>query len=228
MKNIAVITAGGSGKRMRSAIKKQFMKIGNDPVIVHTLRKFTASKLFAEIILVIPEEDVPETENFIKKYFKNDKITLATGADERQKSVFNGLKQCPPDTDYVFIHDGVRPFVDLEDLNLLLKKAKEIKAVIPVTPARCTIKKCRSGKVTETVPRDELFEAHTPQVFDFSLISELHKKADEEGVILTDDAGICEYYGHEVGIIESCGNNIKITHPQDIKIAEIILEAEKK
>jgi 2-C-methyl-D-erythritol 4-phosphate cytidylyltransferase len=228
MKNIAIITAGGSGRRMGTSTKKQFIKLGNDPVIVHTIKKFTETKMFAEIILVLPSDSIDETQKILKKYFTDDKITLVAGGRERQESVFNGLKACPNDTNYVFIHDGVRPFIDDAELMKLLEKAMQEKAAIPVTPVRYTVKRCRHNNVITTIPREELFEVHTPQVFDYSLILHLHEKAAIDGINLTDDAGLCEFYGHEVGIVVSSSFNMKITHPQDLKVAEIMLEVVNK
>jgi len=223
MKNVAVITAGGSGKRMGSSQKKQFLKLGKESVIIHTIRKFIKAEIFSDFVLVFPKDSIKLAQTEIFSVFPDENLIFVEGGTERQDSVMNGLKACPEDTDYVFIHDGVRPFVIKEELKKLLDQTIECGAAIPVTPVRYTVKRVRHNNVIKTIPREELFEVHTPQVFDFSMILNLHKKAQIDGLLFTDDSGICEFYGQEVATVVSNSCNLKITHPQDLKVAEVMI-----
>ncbi|MCB5250378.1 MAG: 2-C-methyl-D-erythritol 4-phosphate cytidylyltransferase [Candidatus Cloacimonadales bacterium] len=217
-----IITAGGSGTRFNKTKKKQYFQIFDKSILEWTVKAFYEHNLIENIIISSPKEDIELLENELRIYL--DKVTLTAGGKTRQESVFNGLKKCPADTKIVLIHDAVRPFVYQEEINNLINKAKLEKAVIPVTKVKYTIKKFFDNYVTETVNRDELVEVHTPQAFDYELIFNLHQKAAKDGLNLTDDAGLCEYYGNKVTIVECSNNNIKITNPEDLVLATAIMQ----
>jgi 2-C-methyl-D-erythritol 4-phosphate cytidylyltransferase len=223
-KNIAIITAGGSGTRLRTKIKKQFLVIDDKPLLIHTLDKFVYHPKIDEVIVTLPQEELTGFQAELKQQYPNFKIICLAGGVERQDSVLNALLACSQDTEIVLIHDGVRPFVTEQEIFDLIEMAKQEKAVIPVNKVKNTIKQIASDMIVKTVPREDLVAALTPQVFQFDLILELHKKANKENLHFTDDAAILEHYGQKVTILETSTQNIKVTDKFDLRIAEILLK----
>lgn len=232
MKNYAIIPAGGQGKRLLSSTKKQFLEIGGSPILLWTLVKFVNHPAIHKIVIVFPKEDFVYGRQLVENEYLSLDSTLSerfiftTGGAKRQDSVFNGIKVCPPDTDYVLIHDAVRPFIEPDDINQLLQAAQKDGAAIPVSPVKNTIKQIRDGFVQKTIPRDSLVEVYTPQVFRYPLIREFHEKAQRENIYCTDDAGILEHFGQPVTIVLSSPRNIKITDRFDLYLARQILSYE--
>jgi len=222
--NVALIMAGGSGRRMQSEVKKQYIEIHGKPLLVYTLVKFCEHPEIDKVIVVSPENDIDGTIAICQKYFPTHEIMVIPGGAERQLSVINGLKACSPDTSLVLIHDAVRPFVKPELISELIALAKIKKAVIPCSPVRYTIKRIADDKVLETVPRQELYNAHTPQVFDYDLIFKYHQKALQIEHEFTDDSSILEYFQIPVYYHLCDDTNFKITEPQDLQQAELILK----
>lgn len=222
-KNIAIITAGGSGKRFGSSRKKQFIEIANRPLIFWTIDNFYHYDRIDDIIITLPRDDFAKHKELIKAEFPSSKIKIVPGGKERQDSVFNALLACPPETELVFIHDGVRPFVSQEEIKRLHHTARTQLAVIPAFKVKNTIKLVSGEKVNKTLPRQNLIAALTPQVFHYKTILECHKKARKEGIFCTDDAALLEHFGYDVYWLEFSSENIKITEPFDLQIAEIIL-----
>lgn len=220
--NTALIMAGGSGKRMRSAKRKQLLILNDKPIIQHTLEKFNDHKDIDHIVLVIPEAAKNEFLEILSR-LDSSKITLQYGGKERQQSVINGLNACPENTDIVLIHDGVRPFVKAELITELIDCARKFKAVIPVSKMRNTVKEVHNGIIKKTVPRENLYNALTPQVFEYNTILECHKKAQNTDIVFTDDSSILEYYNIPVHVIVTDESNLKITEPHDLKIAQYLL-----
>ncbi|MBT3168432.1 MAG: 2-C-methyl-D-erythritol 4-phosphate cytidylyltransferase [Candidatus Cloacimonetes bacterium] len=217
MKNIAIITAGGNGSRLQNKTKKQFLEISGKPLIFWTIEVFVNHPEIDEIIVSLP----PDEQKWQKKILAEfPKITFVEGGKERQDSVFNALKKCPVDTDFVLIHDGVRPFVSAKEISQLLIKVTTEKAVIPISKIKNTVKQIERGKIVKTVSRENLVNALTPQVFDFNLIFDCHKKAKNN---FTDDAAILEHFDYSVAVLECSSKNFKITEPFDLEIAKYIL-----
>ena len=221
-----IITAGGSGKRFASSQKKQFVKLLGKPVLYRTIDNFYINPKINEIVLVLPSGSQDIIAD-IKNNYKNKIMTFAEGGKERQDSVYNGLNACNPQTDYVMIHDGVRPFLSQEKINQLIEKAIKRRCVILVKKVTDTIKFVENEKIIRTIDRKPLYSALTPQVFDYKIITELHKKAKKEKLLFTDDAAICEHYKQDVFILETEDINIKITKPSDLKLAEEILKLQE-
>ncbi len=221
-----VITAGGSGTRYNKDIKKQFTYIGKKRILDWTILAFYNHELIDEIILTVPEDDLLYCLKMFKKY--KDKMKIVSGSNSRQESVFNGLKQCPSKTDIVLIHDGVRPFIKPSEITSLIKLAISKNAVVPVTPIKNTIKKVNNMYIETTINRDEYYEVHTPQVFNYHMIVDCHNKAHSQNKKFTDDAGICEFYKIPVYTLEISHFNIKITNPDDRTFASAILKEFKK
>jgi 2-C-methyl-D-erythritol 4-phosphate cytidylyltransferase len=224
MKTVAIITAGGSGKRMKSSKKKQFLKLAGRSILSHTIEKFVTTKEVDVIIISLPAAEYEEMKLSLESSFPEANLLFAKGGEKRQNSVFNALQKCPSNTDFVMIHDGVRPFVSREIIIDLLKAAQKHKAVIPVAKVKNTIKQVKSGRVLRTIPRDNLMKALTPQVFDYQLIFNCTKTALENKVEFTDDSSIMEYYGYPVHVLEVGSENFKITDQFDYEIAKYLIE----
>ncbi len=224
--NTAIVCAAGSGMRMGGSVKKQWLPLKGVPIIIHTLKKFFRSPIIHNIIIPAPEEDLDFCQELIAKYFHDsDKPWLVMpGGVERQDSIFAALQHCPGDTNMVFIHDAVRPFITEELLDKLYDIALKEKAVVPVTRIKNTVKKIAKDYIVETVPRENLVQALTPQVFSYELIMSAYFKAYEDGYISTDDSALVEYYGAKVRYQFCSELNLKITDELDLFFAEKIIE----
>jgi 2-C-methyl-D-erythritol 4-phosphate cytidylyltransferase len=222
--NTALIMAGGSGSRMLANDKKQFLLLNGRPLIAYTLDNFDSIREIEDIIVVAPQAELTRMDLLCRQEFPSREIKVIAGGSTRQQSVSNGLNACSSQTEIVLIHDGVRPFAKKELIIKLINIAREKKAVIPVSPVRNTIKRIKEDQITATVPRQQLFCAHTPQVFDYQLIKKYHRLALELTVSFTDDSSILEHFGIPVHVWITDDSNIKITQPHDLKIAGMLLK----
>ena len=223
-RNLAVIAASGQGKRMGSELPKQFMELAGKPMLFWTIKCFERCNLIDEIILVVPEDYLIYASTAIVDKFKLKKINkIITGGETRQESVLAGLSACPRTTGLVAIHDAVRPFVRDEMISRLFSKVTEIRAAIPAVKVKDSVKYVNEDMIAKTLPRDNIYLAQTPQVFYYPTILEIHQKAAEAEYEATDDSQLAEQYGHEVLVVDGHYDNIKITTPEDMKLAEEIL-----
>ena len=218
-----VIVAGGKGLRMGSDIPKQFLPIGGKPVLMRTLERFREYSADLQIILVLPEAQQDYWRQLCEKYHFDVKYQLANGGQTRFHSVQNGLALVPDDAEGVVgVHDGVRPFPSIEVIRNCFETARTAKAVIPVIPVVETVRHLE-GERSVTVPRDEYKLVQTPQTFDIQLLKAANRQPYNDG--FTDDASVVESYGHEITLVEGNRENIKITTPYDITIAEATLNS---
>ena len=221
----AIILAGGKGKRMRSAISKQFIDIKGKPIIYYTLKKFSENKKIDNIIVVLPEDEVKYfKENILKKYeLRINKIVI--GGKERQDSVYNALKSLKnSSTDFVLIHDGARPFISERIINEGIKFAEIYGAAAPGVMPKDTIKvKNEKNFSVDTPNRANLVSIQTPQVFKFDEILECHEKIRYNGKMVTDDTMVVEKYGYSVYLYDGEYTNIKVTTPEDLILAERLI-----
>jgi len=232
----AIILAGGSGKRMQSEIPKQYMLLGDYPVLYYSLKAFDNSSV-DEIILVINESDREYLkEKLLKAYTFKKPVRLAAGGEERYLSVFNGLQGCK-ESDYVLIHDGARPFISVEIIEETIKNTKEYKACAVGVPVKDTIKIVdTNGTIKETPDRSKVWAIQTPQAFQTSLIidayelllADLNQKTGGGPLNVTDDAMVLECtINYPIKIIMGSYSNIKITTPEDIRVGEALLKGIK-
>ena len=227
MKTGAIIVAGGLGKRIEGNLPKQFLILSGKPILAHTIEKFERCDLVDEIILVVPEDHLGHCSQAIVDKHTFSKIRkIICGGKERQDSVYNGLKACYDSTSIVCIHDGVRPLVSPEVVAGSIKLCKQKKAVIVAVPVKDTIKQVENGSVITTLDRGKLWLVQTPQVFEYKLILEAHRKAREENFFGTDDSALVERLGYEVTVLEGNYRNMKITTAEDLLVAEKLLKAE--
>ena len=217
-----IIVAGGKGLRMGSDIPKQFLPIGGKPVLMRTLERFRAYSSALHIILVLPEAQQDYWRQLCEEYHFDVEHQIANGGQTRFHSVQNGLALVSDDAEGVVgVHDGVRPFPSIEVIRNCYETAREKKAVIPVIPVVETVRHLLSNKKSVTVPRDEYRLVQTPQTFDIQLLKAANKQPYNDG--FTDDASVVESYGHAITLVEGNRENIKITTPYDLKIAEVLI-----
>lgn len=231
-RTLAVLLAAGSGKRMESKTKKQYMLIGGKPVIYYSLKTFQES-FIDEIVLVVSPKDVEFCRKEIVEKYGFDKVRrIVEGGKERYHSVAAGLNSAS-DFDYVFIHDGARPMVSAEILDRTLAAVREWGACVAGVPVKDTIKIAdEEGMIAATPNRNFMWSVQTPQVFSYPLIKEAYagllekeKELLDAGVAVTDDAMVVETLtGRPVKLVEGSYKNIKITTPEDIQTAEIFLK----
>ena len=221
----AIILAGGKGKRMGSAISKQFIDIKGKPIIYYTLKKFSENKKIDNIIVVLPEDEVKYfKENILKKYeLRINKIVI--GGKERQDSVYNALKSLKnSSTDIVLIHDGARPFISERIINEGIKCAEIYGSAAPGVMPKDTIKvKNEKNFSVDTPNRANLVSIQTPQVFKFDEILECHEKIRYNGEMVTDDTMVVGKYGYSVYLYDGEYTNIKVTTPEDLILAERLI-----
>lgn len=219
-----IIASGGQSQRM-GGIDKSFAPLNNFPVVLHSVRPFFESTLFHEIVLVLSKKNL-ELGNLWVEYLKwGDKLHVCVGGERRQDSVRNGinlLENCS----WIAVHDGARPCINSEILKEGLLTAYQSGASVPIVPLTDTIKSLdHSGFVKETLPRELFWRAQTPQIFRRDILLEAHNKIDKT---VSDDAQMVELLGYQVMTYSGAHQNIKITSPEDLAIAEVIMNINNK
>jgi 2-C-methyl-D-erythritol 4-phosphate cytidylyltransferase len=224
--NTAIITAAGSGLRLPGASKKQFRELGGIPILIRSMEPFIVSPLVDNIIITVPEEDVLYCEALIEQYYEDCEkpYLVLAGGGLRQDSVFGALQHCPELTDYVFIHDGVRPFVSIDLLEELMLIAQQEGAAIPAASMKHTVKRIEGNYAVQTIPRNQLIQVFTPQVFAYPLIMDAYLHAYAQGFVGTDDASLLEIMGGNVRYVLSSEFNLKITDEIDLFYASQIID----
>lgn len=218
----AVIVAAGSAERMKG-IDKILAPLAGEPVIVRTVRAFQACDAIREIVIVTREDLILPISDLCNEF---DKVrAVVVGGDSRQSSVMAGLNALSKDVELVAVHDGARPLVSWQVIDRVVRAANTYGAAIPAVPVKDTVKEVAGGVVKQTPERRALCAIQTPQVFDFDLLRGALKKAEAEGVEVTDDSAAVEYIQMSVKVVPGDERNLKITTPLDLKLAEVILEA---
>ncbi len=224
MDRFVIIVAGGSGLRMGTEIPKQFLPIAGKPILLRTIDAFKNAVDGIKIVVCLPATHFDYWEKCCKENgFDTHDITIVEGGKTRFHSVLNGLNTIKADGDaLVGVHDGVRPFASAEMINRLYDAAAKDKAVVPVVDSVDSVRILSQNGENSQIDRRMVKLVQTPQVFDLQLL----KKAYGVGFIetFTDDASVVEYSGHKISLVEGCRENIKITTPMDLAIAEFILK----
>jgi 2-C-methyl-D-erythritol 4-phosphate cytidylyltransferase len=225
--NIAIIAAAGAGTRMASDRPKQFLLLAGTPVIFHTLRVFEQCDSIDEVIVVLPAEESAGFLSLAGKFGVRKLARVVPGGATRSDSVKRGLMAIRSATaEIVVVHDGVRPFVTVEEIDATIAAAKSDGAAILVAPVTDTIKQVDYRAIVKTLDRGTLRRALTPQCFRYELLREAYQKADVNDPSLTDESALVEQLGKRVSIVEGSARNIKITTAEDLAIAEAILAAD--
>ena len=226
MRTVAIIPAGGVGKRLGSSIAKQYLLLDGVPVIARTLKIFQQSKIIDEIFLVVPQDDlISAQKQLVDKYDLTKVVTIVAGGKERQDSVRKGLSAIVDRCDVVIIHDGVRPLLTEEMLNQVVVAAKSDGASSIGVKVKDTVKQTTNDDLVEaTLPRNNLWLTQTPQAFSFDVLQKAYAAAVNDKFYGTDDASLVERIGVKVKMIAGSYENIKITTPDDLIIAEAFIK----
>ena len=225
-----IIVAGGKGLRMGGDIPKQFLPIGGRPILMRTLERFREYSPTLQIILVLPKDQHDYWLQLCKEYdFKVD-YQMTDGGETRFHSVQHGLTLIPDDAEGVVgVHDGVRPFPAIEVIRNCYETARQKKAVIPVIPVVETVRRIlldnqdnQESPVSHTVPRNDYRLVQTPQTFDIQLLKAANRQPYNDN--FTDDASVVEAFGQEITLVEGNRENIKITTPYDMMVAEVLIK----
>ncbi|CAN5685917.1 2-C-methyl-D-erythritol 4-phosphate cytidylyltransferase [soil metagenome] len=214
----AVIVAAGAGRRLGGEVRKQYLEIAGEPVLLRAIRPFLAHPEIGAVVVVLPPEDVLDPPGWIREL----EVTLAPGGAERGDSVWSGLIALPAEADPVLIHDGARPFVSAGIIERVLAGARSGGAIAALRVADTIKVVDEEGRIETTLDRSRLWQAQTPQGFPREVILGAHRRARQDGVAATDDAALCERYGSRVGVVEGSAENIKITRPADLVLAEAV------
>lgn len=228
-KVVAIVPAAGAGKRLGLGINKAFAILRGAPLIVHCLAMLARTQLVAEAIVVLAPAEVDEGRTLLAsyqaEYFAALPIKVVAGGKERQDSVANALAAVPADAAYIAVHDGARPFAGRAVFARTLAAAKEQGAAIAAVPVKNTIKVVDAdGVVVDTPVRSTLVAVQTPQVFRAQLLKDAYAHLAAHPAVVTDDASVVELLGHKVVVAEGRYENIKITTPEDLVLAEHFLE----
>jgi 2-C-methyl-D-erythritol 4-phosphate cytidylyltransferase len=226
----AIIVAAGQGLRMETAVRKQYMALNGEPILVHTLRVFGGVEAVGHICLVVPAEDIEFCRTYLfDQVTSRQKKTLVAGGKERQDSVFNGLQTIADRDGIVLVHDGVRPLVSVDIINACIQEAKRSGACITGIPAFDTLKRLTGdNQIEETLDRQPIWMAQTPQAFSLDILRRAHQQAAAEGYRATDDAMLVERLGQPVNMVLGSRMNIKITTQEDLALAEALVAAETR
>ncbi|MBO6585267.1 MAG: 2-C-methyl-D-erythritol 4-phosphate cytidylyltransferase [Gracilimonas sp.] len=223
-----IIPAAGSGERMGSDIPKPFIKVGDKAILEHTISRFLEVPDVAQIIIATSKSYIPAIKSMFEQLSTDIQLDVVEGGTERQFSIYNALKLVFAECELVAVHDAVRPFVRKQLIEECCEVASNIGGAVLGVPAKDTIKKVDAVKLIESTPdRSVLWQAQTPQVFQKELLVKAYESALDENFIGTDDASLVERIGGAIQMVEGDRENLKITYPVDLKVAELILGEEK-
>ncbi|MFI3262752.1 MAG: 2-C-methyl-D-erythritol 4-phosphate cytidylyltransferase [Rikenellaceae bacterium] len=217
-----IIVAGGSGNRMGANIPKQFLILGDKPILMHTIERFYEAIPSAELILVMSSTEFDRWETLCKKYTFEIPHKTTCGGSTRFSSVKNGINAASLDSEIIMIHDGVRPFIDKTTIFNTLGALPKTGAVIPAINLVDSIREEKESGIYKVADRTKFKLIQTPQVFYSEIIRKSYNRNDN--ALFTDDATVAEYSGYEITLCEGNSNNIKITSPIDLAIGNVILK----
>lgn len=227
----AVIAAGGTGSRMGAEKPKQYINVGDKPIIAHTVQKFLDREEFRKIIVLCPVEWCDYTYELISKHCKSDSVAVISGGSDRNETIMNSVRYIEStdglsEDTVIVTHDAVRPFVTNEIISSHIEKCRFYDAIGTVIPATDTIIESFDGLTVDGTPdRSKLFQCQTPQTFKAKRLKELYENlTDDQKAILTDTCSVFSVSGEKVYLVRGDVQNIKITYPYDLKVAEVILK----
>jgi len=219
---------------MGAETPKQFLELDGMPLILFTLRRLAASAAITEFFISTRAEDIVSLQDTVAKAGLGRPARVVHGGDTRQQSVANALAQVDPTTEIVLVHDAVRPFVTLEQIERVILEARTRGAAILGIPAIDTVKEVKRASlpqdvalITSTIPRERIVLAQTPQAFQYPLIRDAFRSGQKDGVTASDEAGLVERLGHDVYVVQGSDRNLKITRPADMELARFYLAQER-
>jgi 2-C-methyl-D-erythritol 4-phosphate cytidylyltransferase len=234
MKVSVILPAAGLGTRMGRAVpekagtsRKQFMLLDGSPILLHTIRKFVFTPAVSEIVVALRPDDIEWVRELLAAENFEKTVRLVEGGDSRQESVEHALATLDPATELVAVHDAVRPFIEHSVLEKVFAEAEESgAAIVGIVPVD-TVKQVHRNKIRQTIPRERLILAQTPQVFRFDLLKSAFAKAREDSFAGTDESSLVERLDQvEVSVVPGSDRNLKITKPSDMDLARLFLSEE--
>ncbi len=234
MKVTVILPAAGLGTRMGRAVpekagtsRKQFMLLEGSPILLHTIRKFASTPAVSEIVVALRPDDMEWVRELLRVEKFGKPVRLVEGGDSRQESVEHALATLDAGTELVAVHDAVRPFIEHNVLDKVFAEAEENgAAIVGIVPVD-TVKQVHRNKIRQTIPRERLILAQTPQVFRFDLLKSAFAKAREDGFAGTDESSLVERLDQvEVSVVPGSDRNLKITKPSDMDLARLFLAEE--
>ncbi|MBI3312060.1 MAG: 2-C-methyl-D-erythritol 4-phosphate cytidylyltransferase [Candidatus Omnitrophica bacterium] len=220
----AVIVAGGVGRRLKSRVHKPFVRLAGRPMLARTLGAFERSAGVDGVVLVVYRGDLNRARALVRRYRCRKVLAVVPGGETRMDSVGCGLQALPASARWVAVHDSARPLIAPREIEAVLRAARASRAAIVAVPVIPTIKEGKNGWVTRTLDRNRLWAVQTPQVFERKLLERAHAKGRAQKAAATDDAALVERLGVKVRIVPGSPKNIKVTTPEDLRIAEVFLK----
>jgi len=231
----AIVPAAGLGTRMGADQPKQFLELDGVPLIIFTLRRLAACASITDFLISTRTEDVMSLQDKVARAGLGRPARVIHGGDTRQQSVANALAQVDPATEIVLVHDAVRPFVTLDQIERVIAEARARGAAILGIPAIDTVKEVKRASLPEnvalisaTIPRERIVLAQTPQAFSYTLLRDAFRKAEQDGVTASDEAALVERLGRDVFVVLGSERNLKITRPADMDLARFYLAQERR
>ncbi|MFZ0736598.1 MAG: 2-C-methyl-D-erythritol 4-phosphate cytidylyltransferase [Candidatus Acidiferrales bacterium] len=230
----AILPAAGLGTRMGADTPKQFLELGGEPLVIFTLRRLAACAAITDFFLATRAEELSLLEDKVGKARLGRPARVVHGGETRQQSVANALAQVAPDTEIVLVHDAVRPFVTVKQIDRVIAEARARGAAILGIPAMDTVKEVKRASlpedvalITGTIPRERIVLAQTPQAFQYAILCEAFARAKQDDVVASDEASLVERLGRTVYVVLGSERNLKITRPADMDLARFYLEQER-
>ncbi len=216
-----MIVAAGQGRRLGGTTPKQYREVAGVPLLLHALRPFTSHREVAHVVVVVPRDDVATPPPWLSELV-SDRLTLAGGGAERADSVAAGLKSLPESCRVILVHDGARPFPAAAVIDTIIARTRNGLSAIAALPVTDTVKEATGDppEVRQTIPRDRLWRAQTPQGFPREILEQAHRQADDR--VATDDAALVEAAGYPVTLVPDTPMNLKVTTEEDLTLAEAI------
>jgi 2-C-methyl-D-erythritol 4-phosphate cytidylyltransferase len=231
----AIIPAAGLGTRMGADTPKQFLELDEQPLVIYTLRRLAACAAITDFFISTRADDIIFLQDKVAKAGLGRPARVIHGGDTRQQSVANALAQVDPATEIVVVHDAVRPFVTVAQTDRVIAEARSRGAAILGIPAIDTVKEVKRASLPEdvalisaTIPRERIVLAQTPQAFNYTLLRDAFRKAQQDDVTASDEAALVERFGSNVYVVLGSERNLKITRPADMELARFYLEQEQK
>jgi 2-C-methyl-D-erythritol 4-phosphate cytidylyltransferase len=231
----AIVPAAGLGTRMGTDQPKQFLELDGVPLIIFTLRRLGACAAITDFLVATRTEDVVSLQDKVARAGLGRPARVIHGGDTRQQSVANALAQVDPATEIVLVHDAVRPFVTVHQIERVISEARARGAAILGIPAIDTVKEVKRTSLPEdvalisaTIPRERIVLAQTPQVFSYPVLRDAFRKAEQDGVTASDEAALVERMGRDVFVVAGSERNLKITRPADMELARFYLAQERR
>jgi len=231
----AILPAAGLGTRMGAETPKQFLELAGTPIVILSLRRIASCPMVTDIIVATRGDEIARLEERVARERFKQTVRVVKGGDSRQDSVARALREVPPETEIVLVHDAVRPFVTVEQIVRVIEEARLCQAAILGIPAMDTVKEVKRASlpedvalITATVPRERVVLAQTPQAFATKILQEAFARAQADGVSASDEAGLVERLGRDVHVVLGSERNMKITRPADMDLARFYLEGDSQ